>query len=79
MLPEARAPGPGKYLNTTETPLYDKSKVLYGLDWAKTHVVTAGEAVICEGYTDVIGFHRAGVPRAVATCGTALTEDHVSS
>src|SRR5690606_26491499 len=67
----------GKYKNTTETALYNKSKVLYGLDRAKTAIVTSGRAVICEGYTDVIGFHRAGVPLAVATCGTALTDDHV--
>ena len=68
----------GKYKNTTETPLYNKSKVLYGLDRAKAAIVTEGTAVICEGYTDVIGFHRAGVPLAVATCGTALTDDHVA-
>jgi DNA primase len=51
--------------------------VLYGLNWAKPEIVAKSEAVICEGYTDVIAFFRAGVPRAVATCGTALTEDHV--
>jgi DNA primase len=78
VLPGGESPGnQGKYKNTTETPLYNKSKVLYGLDRAKTSIVTAGTAVICEGYTDVIGFHRAGVPLAVATCGTALTDDHV--
>ena len=79
ILPGGEGPGnQGKYKNTTETPLYNKSKVLYGLDRSKTHIVTAGTAVICEGYTDVIGFHRAGVPLAVATCGTALTDDHVT-
>ncbi len=78
ILPGGEGPGnQGKYKNTTETPLYNKSKVLYGLDRAKTSIVTAGTAVICEGYTDVIGFHRSGVPLAVATCGTALTDDHV--
>ena len=78
ILPGGEGPGnQGKYKNTTETPLYNKSKVLYGLDRSKTSIVTAGTAVICEGYTDVIGFHRAGVPLAVATCGTALTDDHV--
>ncbi|MPY93534.1 MAG: DNA primase [Acidimicrobiia bacterium] len=66
-----------KYLNPGATPLYDKSRVLYGLNWAKADIVRAGEVVVCEGYTDVIGFHLAGVTRAVATCGTALTEDHV--
>jgi DNA primase len=66
-----------KYRNTGQTPLYDKSKVLYGLNWAKSDVVKAEEVIVCEGYTDVIGFAEVGVPRAVATCGTSLTEDHV--
>jgi DNA primase len=67
----------GKYKNTPETPLYHKSKVLYGLDRAKTAIVAKDTAVVCEGYTDVIGFARSGVPLAVATCGTALTDEHV--
>jgi DNA primase len=66
-----------KYLNTGQTLLYDKTKVLYGLNWAKDPVVKADEVIICEGYTDVIGFADAGVPLAVATCGTSLTEEHV--
>jgi DNA primase len=69
-----------KYKNSPETELYSKSRVLYGLNWHKSEIVNAGssgEVIVCEGYTDVIGFARAGVPRAVATCGTALTEDHV--
>ncbi len=66
-----------KYQNSRDNVLYNKSKVLYGLNWAKADAVNHGEVVVCEGYTDVIGFHRAGVPRAVATCGTALTEEHV--
>jgi DNA primase len=79
ILPGGERPGnQGKYQNTTETPLYSKSRVLYGLDRAKAAMVTAGTAVVCEGYTDVIGFHRSGVPLAVATCGTALTDDHVA-
>jgi DNA primase len=68
---------PAKYKNSSETAIYAKSKTLYGLNWVKNQVVTADQVVVCEGYTDVIGFHRAGVPLAVATCGTALTEDHV--
>ena len=68
---------PAKYKNSQETPIYSKSRTLYGLNWAKAAIVAAGEVVICEGYTDVIGFHRSGVPTAVATCGTALTEEHV--
>jgi DNA primase len=79
ILPGTERPGnEGKYKNTTETPLYSKSRVLYGLDRAKSAIVRDGTAVICEGYTDVIGFRRAGVPLAVATCGTALTDDHVA-
>jgi DNA primase len=70
------APGP-KYKNTQATILYDKSRVLYGLNWAKSPVVERGQVVVCEGYTDVIGLHRAGVTEAVATCGTALAEGHV--
>jgi len=68
---------PAKYKNSSETPIYAKSKTLYGLNWAKADVVHADQIIVCEGYTDVIGFHRAGVKRAVATCGTALTEEHV--
>ncbi len=69
-------PGP-KYRNSPETPLYSKSRTLYGLNWAKAAVVEAGEVVVCEGYTDVIGLARAGMPSAVATCGTALADEHV--
>jgi DNA primase len=68
---------PAKYKNSPETSIYAKSKTLYGLNWAKADVVAADQVIVCEGYTDVIGFHRSGVSRAVATCGTALTEDHV--
>jgi DNA primase len=68
---------PAKYKNSPETPIYTKSRTLYGLNWAKADIVTANQVIVCEGYTDVIGFHRAGVPRAVATCGTAFTEEHV--
>ncbi|MDE0654135.1 MAG: DNA primase [bacterium] len=68
-----------KYKNTPESPLYAKSRLLYGLNWAKDAMVRAGEVIVCEGYTDVIGLHAAGLPQAVATCGTALTEDHVKT
>ena len=68
---------PAKYKNSPETSIYSKSKVLYGLNWAKSDIVKADRVVVCEGYTDVIGFHRVDVPIAVATCGTALTADHV--
>jgi len=65
-----------KYKNTQETAIYSKRRTLYALNWAKQDVVRASELIVCEGYTDVIAFFRAGVPRAVATCGTALSEDH---
>jgi DNA primase len=65
-----------KYKNTQETAIYQKRRTLYALNWAKQDVVATSEIVVCEGYTDVIGFFRAGVRRAVATCGTALAEDH---
>jgi len=68
---------PAKYKNSSETPVYMKSKTLYGLNWAKADAAKHDQIVVCEGYTDVIGFHRSGIARAVATCGTALTEEHV--
>ena len=67
-----------KYMNTAaEAKTYDKSRVLYGLYEHRKQIVKAGRAVVCEGYTDVIGCAEAGVELAVATCGTALTSDHV--
>jgi DNA primase len=65
-----------KYKNTAETPIYHKSRLLYGLNFAKGEIVARGEVVICEGYTDVMAFALSGVPIAVATCGTALADDH---
>lgn len=65
-----------KYKNSPDGALYNKSRVLYGLNWAKADIVSQGNVVVCEGYTDTIGMRRAGVTTAVATCGTALTEDH---
>jgi len=66
-----------KYKNSPENPLYHKSRLLYGLNWAKADVVAQGQVIVCEGYTDVMAFALAGAPNAVATCGTALTDDHV--
>jgi len=66
-----------KYKNTPETILYQKSKLLYALNWSKARIVNDDRVIVCEGYTDVIGFARAGLPAAVATCGTALTTEHV--
>ncbi|MGI6536140.1 MAG: DNA primase [Eggerthellaceae bacterium] len=69
--------GEPKYLNSRETPLFHKSEVLYGMDKAKAAMTATGTAVICEGYTDVIFLHKAGVSNAVATLGTALTMQHI--
>lgn len=65
-----------KYLNTPETKLYSKAKLLYGLDKARKDITLNRLAIVVEGYTDVIALHRAGMPLAVASCGTALGEDH---
>jgi DNA primase len=67
-----------KYLNTSETPVYSKSKVLYGLDLAKRAIAKGKQVVVVEGYTDVMACHLAGVTTAVATCGTAFGADHIS-
>lgn len=66
-----------KYLNTPETPIYKKSQVLYGIDLAKKGISARRQVVVVEGYTDVMAAHIAGVPTAVATCGTAFGSDHV--
>jgi DNA primase len=65
-----------KYKNSPETTIYSKRRTLYALNWAKEDIIRSGEIIVCEGYTDVIAFFRAGLPRAVATCGTALGEEH---
>jgi len=65
-----------KYKNSPETPIYSKRKTLYALNFAKDDIIKSGEIIVCEGYTDVIAFFAVGLPRAVATCGTALGEDH---
>ena len=65
-----------KYKNSPETPIYSKRRTLYALNWAKDDIIRSGEIIVCEGYTDVIAFFGAGMPRAVATCGTALGEEH---
>ncbi|WP_433167553.1 DNA primase [Kribbella sp. CA-247076] len=65
-----------KYLNTPETPIYKKSKVLYGVDLARREIAKGRQAVVVEGYTDVMACHLAGVQTAVATCGTSFGDDH---
>ena len=68
-----------KYLNTPRTPIFDKSSILYGLSLAKEPISSAGAAVIVEGYMDVIAAHQHGFQNVVASMGTALTEQQVST
>ena len=67
-----------KYVNTPETVLYKKSSVLFGLDLAKRDIAKGHQAVVVEGYTDVMAMHLAGVTTAVASCGTAFGDEHLS-
>jgi DNA primase len=66
-----------KYLNTSDTLVYHKSQVLYGIDLAKKDIAKQQRVVVVEGYTDVMACHLAGVTTAVATCGTAFGDDHI--
>jgi DNA primase len=65
-----------KYLNSPETPVYQKSRALYGLSWAKEAIRKERRAILMEGYLDVARAIQCGVGEAVATCGTALTQGH---
>jgi len=76
-LPGAGDDKGAKYINSPETVLYKKSKVLYGIDLAREGIRKARAAVLVEGYFDVIGLHQTGVRNAVAVCGTALSEEHL--
>jgi DNA primase len=67
-----------KYLNTSDTPVYRKTHVLFGLDLAKREIARRRQVVVVEGYTDVMAMHLAGVPTAVASCGTAFGTEHIS-
>jgi DNA primase len=68
---------PPKYLNSPETPLYRKSRVLYGVPQARSEIVARDQVLVCEGYTDVLALHQAGFANAVATCGTAVGVEHL--
>jgi DNA primase len=68
---------PAKYINSPQTKLFNKSQLLYGYSKAKEHVYRNKKLIVCEGYLDVIMFHQAGFQEAVATLGTALTEEHL--
>lgn len=66
-----------KYMNSPENPTYHKSSTLYGLSWAKGEIVKTEQALVVEGYTDVISLYQAGMKNTVATCGTAFTSNHL--
>jgi DNA primase len=74
--PDEKGAG-AKYLNSPQTPIYDKSRMLYGLDKAKMEIRAKDFCIIVEGYTDVIMSHQAGIKNTVATSGTALTEEQL--
>ncbi|MFR9729420.1 DNA primase [Saccharopolyspora sp. MS10] len=67
-----------KYVNTSATPIFNKSQVLFGIDLAKREIAKRHQAVVVEGYTDVMAMHLAGVPTAIASCGTAFGDEHIS-
>ncbi|MGB8389204.1 DNA primase [Mycobacterium sp.] len=71
-------PMEAKYINTPETLLYKKSAVLFGIDLAKRDIAKGHQAVVVEGYTDVMAMHLAGVTTAVASCGTAFGDEHLA-
>jgi DNA primase len=71
----AKDEGP-KYLNSPESPIYDKSRTLYGLSWGRTAIQRKGRVILVEGYFDAVSLWQAGFQEAVATCGTALTPHH---
>jgi len=71
------ADNPAKYLNSSSYELYDKSRVLYGLNWARNAIHKKKRVLIVEGYFDVLSLHQAGFEEAVASCGTALKSSHL--
>src|SRR5271163_1159206 len=71
-------PMEAKYINTPETPLYKKSAVMFGIDLAKRDIAKGHQAVVVEGYTDVMAMHLSGVATAVASCGTAFGDEHLA-
>ena len=72
-----RGDAPPKYVNSPETAIYQKSKTLYALSHARPAMQRKGRAIVVEGYFDVLSLHQAGFNETIATCGTALTEDHL--
>jgi len=69
----------GKYINSSASPIYNKSSTLYGLSWARPSITKNNRVLLVEGYFDVLALYQAGIKETVATCGTALTEDHIKA
>lgn len=78
ILPDSRYQQAGKYLNSDDSPIFQKGRTLYGLHLARDALRRTGVAIVMEGYVDCIKAHQAGLVHAVATLGTALTEMHVN-
>lgn len=74
ILPDADGP---KYINSPTTPIYPKSRTLYGFNFAAPHILEADKVIVVEGYTDVIALGRADIGYSVATCGTGLSREHI--
>lgn len=77
LLPDVPLASQAKYVNSPETMLFSKSKLLYGLDLARDAIRRTGDALVMEGYTDVIAAHQCGIAQAVAVLGTALGPEHI--
>lgn len=78
VIPGREQPNSGKYMNSSDSPVFSKNRLVYGLDVARPAIVAAGTAIVTEGYTDCILAHQHGVTNVVGTLGTALTENHVT-
>lgn len=78
VIPGREQQNTGKYLNSADSPVFSKNRLVYGLDVARPAIVAAGTAIVTEGYTDCILAHQHGVTNVVGTLGTALTENHVT-
>src|SRR5204862_4149748 len=69
---------PAKYLNSPETPVFSKSRCIFGIDLARQRIVETRTVAVVEGYTDVVMAHQFGVSNVVSVLGTAMTEQHVT-
>ena len=79
ILPDSKSKPDAKYLNSSETPIFSKSRICYALDIARPAIKKTDMALVMEGYADCVKAHQGGIQNAVATLGTALTESHVTT